>query len=60
MGDLKLGIANMINFMIFCDNEEIEIERTAYTLIDILSVVGGFSSLMNMLGKIFAKIYSPS
>lgn len=55
---MKIGINNMINFVIFCSNEEVLIERTAVTFLDILSIVGGFSSLIFFFTKILSRIYS--
>ena len=59
VGDIKIGLNNMINFVVYCSNEEIFIDRTVVTLVDILSIVGGFASLIISAAKLIAKIYSP-
>lgn len=44
----------------YCANEEVFIERKVTTVIDIMSLVGGFANILILGTKMISSIYSPS
>ena len=57
-GSLKPGIHNQLTLMFANNNEEIHIERTRLTIIDILAPAGGFASIILLFSKNFSVYYA--
>lgn len=58
VGGIKPGLMEMFQIQFVCDEEEIVILRQVTTLIDILSLAGGFASIIMLLTKIVSLFYN--
>jgi hypothetical protein len=58
VGSIKPGVFEMFNFFIFCSNQEMYVERKVVSLLDILSLAGGFANVLIILAKYISKSFS--
>lgn len=58
VGTLKLNIQDMLAVYFTNSAEEIYIERTRLTLVDILSVCGGFANIVILVTRLISKLYA--
>jgi hypothetical protein len=58
VGDLRPNVIDMLSIFFANDEKEIFIERKRVTLIDILSLSGGFANILIFLTKFLAKFYA--
>eukprot|EP00347_Sterkiella_histriomuscorum_P011367 403372724 len=57
LGDIHPNIWEFFNLFVTCSNEEVYIERARVTIVDIMSIVGGFASIIILLTKYSLKLY---
>lgn len=57
-GDIVPGMYDMFSIFFVCAHEEFVIERAVVTLTDILSQLGGFSSIVIVMTKVIASMYN--
>ncbi|CDW87414.1 UNKNOWN [Stylonychia lemnae] len=58
IGSVKEGGFEMFTLIFVCSNEELYIQRQVFTLTDLLSLIGGFSSIVILITRYLAQIYS--
>lgn len=59
-GSLKPGIHDQLMIMFANNNEELHIQRTRLTIVDILATAGGFASIILLLSRNFSIYYARS
>ncbi|CDW75632.1 UNKNOWN [Stylonychia lemnae] len=57
-GSIKPGVWEMFNVLIYCKDQEFYIERQVTTVIQIMTLVGGFMNVIFLIIKLTSKIYS--